>query len=316
MSNNKLEEVESNNSQLDSLYEYIIEQQSEKLNKIMRVKTVSLYCGYFSTLAFLILLVFRVSFIFSWLYLLAFALSAIISFTVFLNMYLKLQDILHEEMEKLRNEDTGVNIGSMLSYFCLNISALCLSAYIILAALKLNDMLHTEWNVIAIPLFILSGIGLFFTIFIMPAFLTNRLYLELGLLFSYFISAFMFMVFINLKLDKEIYSPFKHIFIPVIIALSLNLGFCLFLLFSNKDKQVFKMKIIYVVSVALLLTSAILIPIKLDNELHLPGWVPVILVFFAVLLLIYDDIAALFLTPSEEEDLDLLEKGEKKVELS
>jgi hypothetical protein len=310
MSNNKLEEVEANKDS-DSLFEYIIELQSEKLNRVTNVKTISLYTGYFTTLTFLIILTFRVSFTFSWFYLLPFCLTSILAFTTFLNMYLKLQDILHEEIEKLRNEEKSVNVGSILSYFSLNTSAVCLCVYFTLVALKLTETIVTEWNVIAIPLFILCGISLFYLIFIMPAFLTNRLYLELALIFIYFVSMFMFIVFLNLRLDKQINTPFKQIFVPLIISFSLNLGFCIFLVFANKDINNLKMKVMYMISIILFLIASVITPVKLDNELQMPGFTPVLLIFFAVLILVYDDITNLFIPSHEEEDV--LDKAEKRV---
>jgi hypothetical protein len=141
-------------------------------------------------------------------------------------------------------------------------------------------------------------------IFIMPAFLTILLYLELDIVLSYYILAVLFMVLLHLKLEKEMTSQFKNIFIPVITAFCLNLSYCLFLIFLNKNIQDFRMKIINTISAALILVAAIFTPIMLDNEIQIPGWTPVLLCFFAILLLMYDDITALFLPPEEENIMD------------
>jgi hypothetical protein len=103
---------------------------------------------------------FRLSFTFFWFYLLGLLLTSLVSFTIFLNIFLKLQDIVHEGLDKFKNEATKFNIGNVLSYFSLNISAICLGVYFTLVTLKMDGFITTEWNVVAIPLFVLSGVGM------------------------------------------------------------------------------------------------------------------------------------------------------------
>jgi hypothetical protein len=302
---NKTEEPQDTNKDLDSLFDYIIELQSDRLNKITNIKNIALYIGHFAILGFLLLLTFRVSFTFSWFYLLPLALGSILAYTTFLNMYLKLQDILHEELAKLKNEDSSINIGSILSYFSLNVSSLCFCLYVLLTCLKLKGVITTEWNVMAIPIFISCGICLFFLIFILPAFLTNKLYIELVTIFIYFLATFMFLIFINLKLDTEIGSTYKQVFLPLILAFSLHLGFCFIVLVTSKEGL--RLKAIYTLAIAILLTVAVITPLSLDKEIMMPAFVATLLVLSAVLLLVYEDLSALF-SPNSEDDEILGEK--------
>jgi hypothetical protein len=301
---NKTEEIDTN-KELDSIFDYIIELQSDRLNKFTNIKNIALYVGHFTLLTFLILLTFRVTFTFSWYILLPFLLASILAYTTFLNMYLKLQDIIHEEIAKIKNEDSSINIGSLLSYFSLNVSSLCLCVYVLLATFKLDGLIQTEWNVLAIPIFISCGVCLFFLIFILPAFLTNKLYYELVTIFIYFLANFMFLIFINLKLDKEIGSKFKQVFLPLILAFSLHLGFCFILLFTSKDG--FKTKMINVLAVSMLLAVSVIIPLRLDNEIQIPAWVMPMMVLVAVLLLTFEDIYLLIAPGAEDEEI-LVEK--------
>jgi hypothetical protein len=299
---NKLNKPEKEEKDIDSLLEYILENQSEKLTKLTNLKNFSLYMGHFSILACLFILIFRANFLFSYSYPLIFALISIISYSISLNIYLKLQDLIQDEILKLKNEQT-FNIGSLLSYLSFNIIGLCLCFYLILITLRLEGVLPgSNWNTLAVPMFISCGICLFYIIFILPAFLTNRLYMELGTIFVYFISAFVFLILFNLKLDKELDITFMKAFMPLIIAFSLNFGFCLILLFAKGNNL--KGKFLYLCSVVILLTISIITPLKLDEIVILPGWVCVLLLFFAVFLLTYEDLSGLFISQEEEEIFD------------
>jgi hypothetical protein len=291
------------NQDADSFVEYLLETQIAKLNNLTNFKNFALYTGYFSTLFFLFLLIFKVNNGFSWFYLLPIALTSILAFSTFFNVYLKLQDFFQQELAKLKNQDLPLSLGSWLSYLSLNIAVICLSVYFILISLKLTQIIATEWNILAIPMIILFCISLIYIIFIMPAFIANRLYLEIALVFVYLVSAILFMFFLNLRLDRQITTTFLQIFLPLIISLSLNFVYCVFKLFNNKVNNGLKTKLVYLVSIILLLVASITASLKLDGEIQMPGYVPVLLSFFAVLMLIHDDLAALFIQKEEEEEL-------------
>jgi hypothetical protein len=281
-------------NQLDNF----IELNQDKIEKLTKYMDFTQYLSYFSFLTFLIILTFKVTFDFSWFFLLAPALLTVTCFAIYLNLFLKLKD-LYDEFE---NKDNHVNIGSVLSYFCLNTGAVCLCVYLVLATLKANALLSLEWNLVAVPLYVLLGIGFFYLIFITPAFISNSFYFDILLIYTYVIASMVFLTFINMKLDKEIGSSFIHLFIPFICAIFLHMCYAVLGLFRNKELNGIKEKVVYLVSVSLVLIAGILSPLKLDNTVGVPGWVCVSLFLFAFIFSVYDKIAKLFVREDEEEN--------------
>jgi hypothetical protein len=281
-------------NQLDNF----IEINQDKIEKLTKYMDISQYIAYFSFITFLTIVTFKASFEFSWFFLFGPALLTVICLTTYLNLFLKLKD-LYDEFEKKEN---NVNIGSVLSYFSLNTGGICLSIYLILATLKANSIIGLDWNIIAVPLYVLLGIAFFYLIFITPAFISNSYYFDIILIYTYMIASFIFLTFINMKLDKEIDSSYIHLFIPYIFALFMHISYSVVGLVRNKELNSMKEKVVYLVCVSLLLLASILSPLKLDKTIGVPGWVCVVLCLFAFILSIYDRIVKLFKNEDEEEN--------------
>ena len=177
ISHNKSELDSDSFGEINPILLKIIEKYKDKINSISLLINVSEIIGYISFLGFLLILTIRLSenFNFSWLILLIPSLICLISFTFEMNMYLKLKDIFAEVV--MTEEGTSSSLGSFLSYLCLNFGSLCLIVYTILLFLKLDGFIK-NLNEIAIPMYMLKGIIIFYYIFIFPAFIKNKMILE------------------------------------------------------------------------------------------------------------------------------------------
>jgi hypothetical protein len=281
-------------NQLDNF----IEMNQEKIEKLTNYMDFTQYVSYFSFITFLTILAFKVSLNFSWFFLLAPAMLTVICSAAYLNLFLKLKD-LYDEFEKREN---NVNIGSVLSYFCLNTGAICLCTYLVLATLKATAIIGIDWNMIAVPIYVLLGIGFFYLVFITPAFISNSYYFDVILIYTYVIASMIFLTLINMKLDKEIGSSFIHLFIPIIYALFLHICHAVLGLVRNKELNSMREKVVYLVSIVLILFASILTPLRLDGTIGVPGWVCVSMCLFAFVFGIYDKIVKLFVKEEEEEN--------------
>jgi hypothetical protein len=84
----------------------------------------------------------------------------LVSLSIYLNLFFKLKD-LYDEFENMEN---NAYEGSILSYFCLNTGAICLCVFLILTAFNASPKVSLDWNVVAVPLYVLLGIS-FFTLY-------------------------------------------------------------------------------------------------------------------------------------------------------
>jgi hypothetical protein len=275
----------------------IIEKHQDEITNITNTITVSELIGYVSFLVFLLMLTIRLAsnINFNWIILLVPALTCLISFTILLNAYLKLKDLFDElENENFEEEKTNTSLGSILSYFCLNTASLCVLVYLILLSLKLQNIIAINFNEIAIPIFILFGIAVFYYIFIFPAFIKNKLIFPLFMFGLYIIASFIFIVLLNMKLDKNIQGGYYSlVFFSMLISISFQmLCYTYLLVKSNKNNFLNYISIIF--ALLLLLISLLLTGLKLDSVITIENWVPMVLVIFAYIILVSDKLYALF----------------------
>jgi hypothetical protein len=306
----KIADLEKNNAGNDSnseLEEYmkIYESELERINRISNVIRFSQLVGIFAFLSFLVLLTIRVSknFEFSIFYLLIPAIVTLVSFTIMLNMYLKLKDIF-DEKEKKDDEDNNSQIGSILTYFTLNTVALSVFIYLLLICLRVENIIESLWNVVSIPFYVTLGIGIFYWIFLLPAFIQNKLYAEIITIFTYLICSFAFLILLNLKLDKNFTGAYFNVFIPLLFAFGLNLISCLVNFFVNKLK--FLPKLPEIIFFVLTLIALILVPMRLDaNKNYYDYWLPGLFFTTGYCFIIFEKTISLI---TEEEDNDEVEK--------
>jgi hypothetical protein len=282
MNNEKYEDLEKNRpnlseQEMEEYLEKFYQTSMEKINSCSNaIKTFNII-GVISFIGFLILLAVRLTkdIRFSILYLLIPALVCVISFAIVLNMYLRLKDIF-DEAEKQKEEDTS-QIGSILTYFCLNTCAVGVIIYLILLSLKIENFVDAQWNIITMPFYLVLGILCFYWIFIIPAFWHNKLFYEMVMISFYLICGFTFTFMINFKLDGDYSTSYLKIFSVPLFALGLNIILSMVMCLISEKNDLFS-KILKVVFLIFAFISLLLIPLKADSLLKFyDNWVPVVL---------------------------------------
>ena len=201
----------------------------------------------------------------SWLMILIPGLAMIIISTIVFNLYLRVEEIIDYLDKK------NINIGTLLSYFCVNIVSISLIVYLILICLKLNKNINTQFSIISIPLYILLGISFFYFVFIFPALIQSRMYFEITVISNYLINLFFFLLMINYKCDSSKASiGYTSIFIPLWIAIGVHL---LYVIYSNIINEMSYFKhFFFFCFVAGSLSATICLSLKLDSYSKIPDW--------------------------------------------
>lgn len=308
-STRKFNDVENNIENFRALEEEeclakIYEQNLEKINIISQTIKITQITGLSFFLIFLILLAIRVNknFNFSWFILLIPALTCLTSYTVLFNMYLKLKDIF-DEAEKSKEDDDTSQIGSLITYFCLNFISLNIFVYLVLFCLRVENVILTQWNLISIPIYITLGIAFFYWIFILPAFFQNKLYIEILLIFVYISCLFVFILLLNFKLDNNYTKSFTKIFIPIMFVLGLHMTLMLININEAlKNGEILK-NLTGIGFIVFSLISAILTFLKADQTLDTYDYyLPVVIFILGYILCIFDQILILCFRVNESED--------------
>lgn len=306
ISPNKSELESDSFEEINSNLLKIIEKNGEKINSISLYINISELLGLFSFFVFLLVLTVKLSnleeFKFAFSYILIPSLISLISFTFELNLYLKLKDLLTEGITLEDREKSSSSLGSILSYFCLNTGSICLSIYLILLALKLDNFLSINFNETAVPLYMLMGILMFYYIFIFPAFLKNKLMPELFLIGLYLIASFIFFLLTNLKFDTESSIQFCYISLALLSVMVLNIIYFIYSIVSNRNEMV--NNVTNLITILLSFSSSIMICLKLDKIILMENWIPLSLIIFSYLIFVSDKIFMLFELKNTNNNLE------------
>jgi len=197
---------------------------------------------------------------------------SVISTSLFLNHILRIQQTIENY------ENRGMSVGTIISYFCLNISAVNMLIYLILFSLRLQESINSNYLIISVPIFLIFGTGIFYFIFLIPALLESKLYIEVFLVISYIVNGFAFLIVINNNFDTNAQNKFSVMLIPIWIALSFHIIFNTYCVI--KGEFVTNYLISYSV-LSVLLIDAILLCVKYDRQVAIPNWVLGLLIIFA-----------------------------------
>jgi len=294
----KAEEDIENMDEINPNLLKILEKHQDKITNITNTISVSELIGYVAFLVFLLMLTIRIApnVSFNWLILLAPALTCVIAFTIMLNAYLNLKDLFDESENDEKSSNSS--LGSVLSYFSLNTASLCVLIYLALLGCKLQNIISINFNEIAIPLYVLYGIALFYYIFIFPAFLKNKLFLQLLLCGLYIIASFVLVLLLNMKLDKTIMQQgqggyYSLVFLSMLITIFFHM-LCYAYFLSVSAKHNFLNYTSVLVAQLLLETALLLVGLKLDSVISIDSWAAMVLVIFAYMILVADKLYAIF----------------------
>lgn len=281
---NKQEQIPINNeTEFDEELLRIFQKNMSRIISITKWIQIFKTTSLISFLSFLIVLTARLITNFSWFFLLIPSLTSLLAFTLYLNNYLKLKDIFDEESNNLDSsgnyEDNTSQIGSIISYSCLNLSSLSVTIYLILLAAKLENVLYTSFNTIGIPIYLLSGIFIFYAIFILPALISNGLIFEIILIFVNILGGSIYFVLQNLRLDGNINISYLTVFSPIITILTMNVCYTIYNVMKSVDVlNSHKIGVFFLVFSVLV--SFVLIPLKLDGYINIKDWVFMVIILF------------------------------------
>ena len=284
----------------------LYEKYGEIINTCSNTINITNLIGIFSFLGFLVLLNIRTAYSFSWFFLLIPAYMCVFSFIINLNTYLKLNDIIEEAQQHADQEVS--KIGSILSYFCLNSVSLCIVIYLLLVSLQIEEVIVSSWNLIAIPIYLSLGILTFYWIFILPAFLHNRLYWETSLTLVYLICSFVFTSMLNFKLDKTYSGGFINISASLLFALGYNFIYITIQAFYTQKLQL-SGKLSSIAFLAISIVSLVLLGLKADGILlSMHYWVPVFIFTLGLFIFLIEKILELTLGENSSETVETKEE--------
>ena len=259
---NKENELITYDKRIFTEYLHKIQNCEEKL-KIFQI------LGYIFIIIFFVLLVIKFSVKnekeLKYFYLLIPTILATLLFSLSFNYFLKLKQLIEKEEEDILagNLNADCSMGNFLSYLCLNFICLAICIFFILISCKLeNQIPFVGLSMVNIPLYISLGIIFFYFIFILPAFILNRYFWGIILISSYLINATIFLILFSMKIDHQTNLTFTKIFIPVLIALIVQLIYSLYQLFAGENSLV--MKVLDFCSISFFLGSVIYLTVILD----------------------------------------------------
>lgn len=295
----------------------IYEQNIERIVNLSKRINVTHLITIFSFLIFCLSLAIRLvkSTTFSFLYLLVPALISLLSFTMLLNTYLKLKDIFDEaEKKRIEHSDNDIesfnkpvieedsySIGSNLSYLCLNSASLLICVYAILLALRVEGLITFNWNIITIPIYLILGLALFYAIFILPAFIQNKLNYEIALIFTYIICSVIFLVMLNLNLDGNANYSYVNIFIPLFFVIGMNCVYSIVNVLSDYKNNMLFSRISNLFLIFGIFCATALVALKADKLLpDMADWVPVLVFASGYFFYMFEKLLAIVMGEKDE----------------
>jgi hypothetical protein len=288
------------NKDLFEQYERILHENMNEITRLDDYKYISLIIGIVSSFVFLILLLVKLILVdqaqdpkltssqFTYYFLLIPATISLISFTLWANFYLKMNEIFDRAHKRIRHEENeNFNFGNFLSYFTVNLTCICILLYLVLLVIKLQTLNNAEtqniyntFNIIAIPCYFTYGILLLYFIFVMPAFLLNKWYFFTFMLANYFICSFVSFLLINFRLDNITSIKFLFNFAPLLFAVFLNL---IYIGMKVAEDCSINRNILDFFAILLIFTGLDLIALRLDGHIT-KSYLPIIFLIVGLLL--------------------------------
>lgn len=266
----------------NKLFKDYLENLQKCEDKIKIFQTI----GYILTALFALMFVIKFFFInakaFKFYYFLIPSILAVVSFTISLNFFLKLKQLIEKEEEEILNAkqaclgNPNVNgipigkyfdmtLGNFLSFFSLNFIALLICTFFILLSLRLEGKLGSmAFNAIFIPLYMSLGIMFFYFIFILPAFIMHKYFWGFVLFASYLTNSVIFLILLSIKIDNETKHTYYHVFIPVFVAVGLHFIYCLCEVFVGENK--FLLRILYFISITIFYSAVFYLTVILHKK--------------------------------------------------
>lgn len=278
----------------------------DKINNYSKFIFYTELLTFFSFLAFLVLLCFKLSSLgnFSYLFLLIPSTITLVSALITANIVFKLKELIDKAESNLQGSEKDGESGSITMKVLINITGICLAAFSFILFFYLDGYIpkNTDWNIIFIPVYIAIICCLAFAVFIAPGFFKGELYFEIGLTFIHIVSMSAFIFLLCYKLNDKDSMKYAHMFIPYYFSIGAHLIYLIGIsIIDKKEKDIIK-QIANTISIALLLCAGIVIQIFLDEGKKNNYYIPVLIYIAAFLGFTIKPIIELFKENTEQDE--------------
>ena len=211
---------------------------------------------------------------------------------------------------------TPVKKGNVFSFIFLNVCGCLLVLFIILIAFYIDNIKHnstSDLNIMFIPFYLAMILALIYAVFISPAFVSNGLYIETFLMFSYAIGAFVFGFLLCMTITSSD-SGWKYVyaFLPFYFVIGANTVFNVITIVNRSKHNESKMEIMFgsvsCIGLVFVLIAGVVLQMKLDNVIdNTRHYVELMLMLFGVVMLCMKNVFAFcveFCCSKEEEGID------------
>ena len=177
------------------------------------------------------------------------------------------------------------DLGKQLTLGTLDSNLILFSIFTLLITLKLDDLIRWDFTVIFIPLYIASAVTLFYICFIFPGLIDKemKLYNEAFLLLLYFFGILVWIIMLQLKLDRFIHWYNFKVFLVLFIVLGTHILINIKNLFETENFMRSVQNFIFVV---LLTFCFVIMVLKMDGMID-RSWSACCSPLFLLILLIY-----------------------------
>ena len=244
------------------------------------------------------------------------ALFGILNFTISLNFFLYMKYLIEmNEYRILNNNENNNEInnnnnnnctkGKFFSYFFLNFVAVLLLIFLILLSIKLENNSNAKIfsvNMVNMPIYFSLGIAFCYLIYMLPALIQHKFYWGISLMISYLINFFIFFLLATLKFDYMKNITNLEWFIPLYIAVFLNIIYSIYDLIKGNTNIVFR--IFFCFSMILILIATLFTSIVLDDKEYSRMFECILLFLIAYVILIIEKIYILIFEGGEDNDND------------
>ena len=266
------------------LFEYFNETFENSFNSLYILFNICIYLGCISILGlFGCLLINSISPI-SYYLITTFAILICLFSILITNIYLKMKGLIDSQKQ------TTMNIGSVVTYICLNIIEMMILAYTILLIIKLNHNSVSMGN-IAIPLYISFSFAIVYLIFICPALFSFRLYADFILYFLLSVCSITFIILLNNKIDDN-NGNWIDVYIPALIFMVyFNIYYITTYIYSvdkSKDMKNMVKFLLNMSSYILITISGQLYFLKLNKSIQMKEYVIFSLCLISSFLFVFD----------------------------
>lgn len=283
-----------NPHELDKLLIKIYEDNIDKITTSSKLMQITTFISFISFILFLTLLTLTLHLLKNISYFITFIplLLSLITLLISFNMFIYIKDIFDNDNNNTNKTVTPVKKGNVFSFILLNACGCLLALFILLIAFYIDNIKHNsndtvDLNIMFIPFYIAMILALIYVIFISPAFVSNGMYIETFLMFSYAIGAFVFGFLLCMTITSSD-SAWKYVyaFVPFYFVIGATVVFNVITTIINRSKVELTFGIVNCVGLLFVLIAGVVLQLKLDKVINnSKHYIEMVLLLFGVVML-------------------------------